>query len=63
MPSVTVVDLLDLSEVIDNTAKCYESCIIHGFRINYEPEVFDKNPLLRETIEEDCAEVCIYSKR
>ncbi len=54
---ISTEELLDLTEVIDNSKIEYEMCIISGFTVNYEPGVFNKHSELRFEVEQALAEV------
>jgi hypothetical protein len=41
---------VEVDEVIDNTSKQYESMMILGFKINFEPNVFELYPTLLEIL-------------
>lgn len=54
---VSTVPLRDKSELIDTAAKHYDSCVMSGFTVNFEPGVFDKHPYLLDRIERDLSMV------
>ena len=54
---IKIDELPDLTELIDNSNKEYEKCVVSGFTVNLEPGVFDKYPELRFEIERALREV------